>query len=179
MKATGIVRRIDDLGRVVIPKEIRRAMRVKEGDPLEIFTFDGGVTYKKYSPVGQLSPHVDDYAEALYHACGIPALICDRGRFVAVAGTYKNGLLNNRVSWQMEQIMEKREHFSCESKESDPVQLVNSSEAHASVVIPIIASGEVVGAVCAMYSNVNYPVSATTLAAVKMIADIIGRQVEE
>ena len=179
MKATGIIRRIDDLGRVVIPKEIRRGMRVKEGDQLEIFTFDGGVTYKKYSPVGQLSPHVDNYADALYHACGTPALICDRDRFVAVAGTYKNGLLGSGVSGQMEQIMARREHFFCESKESIPVQLANTSEAHASVVIPIIAAGDVVGAVCAMYSSACYPVSATTLAVVKMIADIIGRQAEE
>ena len=79
MKATGIVRRIDDLGRVVIPKEIRRTMRIREGDPLEIFTDnDGEVVFKKYSPVGEMTPFALQYADVMSRACGLPVLICDR-----------------------------------------------------------------------------------------------------
>ena len=87
MKATGIVRRIDDLGRVVIPKEIRRTMRIREGDPLEIFTnTDGEVIFKKYSPIGELSPYTKQYVEVLYRTTGHPAAICDRDHVIAVAG---------------------------------------------------------------------------------------------
>ena len=90
MKATGIVRRIDDLGRVVIPKEIRRTMRIREGDPLEIFTDnDGEVVFKKYSPVGEMSPFANQYADVMSRACGLPVVISDRDHVVAVAGLPK------------------------------------------------------------------------------------------
>jgi AbrB family transcriptional regulator, stage V sporulation protein T len=88
MKATGIVRRIDDLGRVVIPKEIRRTLRIREGDPLEIFVDrDGEVILKKYSPISELGDFAKEYAEALYDSLGNPILICDRDTYIAVAGS--------------------------------------------------------------------------------------------
>ena len=87
MKATGIVRRIDDLGRVVIPKEIRRTMRIREGDPLEIYTDrDGEVIFKKYSPIGELSQFATQYAETLHKTCGLSVIICDRDAVIACAG---------------------------------------------------------------------------------------------
>ena len=90
MKATGIVRRIDDLGRVVIPKEIRRTLRIREGDPLEIFTnTDGGVIFRKYSPVGELSSFAEQYAEVLSKTANVPVLICDSDHVVAAAGVSK------------------------------------------------------------------------------------------
>ena len=99
MKATGIVRRIDDLGRVVIPKEIRRTMRIREGDPLEIFTDnEGGVIFKKYSPIGELSSFASQYAEVLYKVGGCPGLICDRDSVVAAAGIPKKEVIERRVS---------------------------------------------------------------------------------
>jgi UDP-N-acetylmuramate dehydrogenase len=90
MKATGIVRRIDDLGRVVIPKEIRRTMRIREGDPLEIFTDrDGEVIFKKYSPIGELTGFAAQYAETLHKTCEMSVVICDRDSVVACAGVSK------------------------------------------------------------------------------------------
>ena len=87
LKATGIVRRIDELGRVVIPKEIRRTLRIREGDPLEIFTDrDGEVILKKYSPIGELSGFAKEYTESLVHALGHTALICDKDQIVSAAG---------------------------------------------------------------------------------------------
>ncbi|GAE47390.1 stage V sporulation protein T [Mesobacillus boroniphilus JCM 21738] len=95
MKATGIVRRIDDLGRVVIPKEIRRTLRIREGDPLEIFVDrDGEVILKKYSPISELSDFAKEYAEALYDSLGNPVLICDRDTYIALAGGSKKDYLN-------------------------------------------------------------------------------------
>ena len=102
MKATGIVRRIDDLGRVVIPKEIRRTMRIREGDPLEIFTDnDGEVVFKKYSPVGEMSPFAAQYADVMSRACGLTVLICDRDHVVAAAGGAKKDFLERRISGQL------------------------------------------------------------------------------
>ena len=93
MKATGIVRRIDDLGRVVIPKEIRRTLRIREGDPLEIFVDrDGEVILKKYSPISELGDFAKEYAEALFDSLGNPILICDRDTFITIAGGSKKDL---------------------------------------------------------------------------------------
>ena len=90
MKATGIVRRIDDLGRVVIPKEIRRTMRIREGDPLEIFTDnDGEVIFKKYSPMGELSQFAGDLAEVLCNTAGVPVVVCDRDHVICADGIPK------------------------------------------------------------------------------------------
>lgn len=110
MKATGIVRRIDDLGRVVIPKEIRRTMRIREGDPLEIFTDnDGEVVFKKYSPVGEMSPFAAQYADVMSRACGLTVLICDRDHVVAAAGGAKKDFLERRISGQLEEVMDQRQ----------------------------------------------------------------------
>ena len=95
MKATGIVRRIDDLGRVVIPKEIRRTMRIREGDPLEIYTdTDGQVIFKKYSPMGELSEFAAQICDALHKTTGGIAAVCDRDAVIAVAGGGKRELLD-------------------------------------------------------------------------------------
>ncbi len=99
MKATGIVRRIDDLGRVVIPKEIRRTMRIREGDPLEIYTDnDGEVIFKKYSPIGELGSFATQYADVMYKTTGFPVVVCDRDHVISVSGVPKKELLERRVS---------------------------------------------------------------------------------
>ena len=112
MKATGIVRRIDDLGRVVIPKEIRRTMRIREGDPLEIYTNpDGEVIFKKYSPIGEISEAASTYAEVLAKITGCPALICDRDHIIAASGISKKEVLERRVSNSLEDIIEQRKFY--------------------------------------------------------------------
>ena len=109
MKATGIVRRIDDLGRVVIPKEIRRTLRIREGDPLEIFVDrDGEVILKKYSPISELGDFAKEYAEALFDSLGNPVLICDRDTYIAIAGGSKKDYLNKNISDLVEKTMEDR-----------------------------------------------------------------------
>ncbi|WP_147060353.1 stage V sporulation T C-terminal domain-containing protein, partial [Sporosarcina luteola] len=106
MKATGIVRRIDDLGRVVIPKEIRRTLRIREGDPLEIFTDrDGEVILKKYSPISELGQFAKEYAETLYETLGTPAMISDRDEMIAVSGLSKKDYLNRQLSPDAEEVL--------------------------------------------------------------------------
>ena len=99
MKATGVVRRIDDLGRIVIPKEIRRTLRIKEGDPLEIFTEkDGDIILKKYSPIGELTNFATEYVESLNKITGHIALITDRDTVIAISGTTKKDILEQKIS---------------------------------------------------------------------------------
>ena len=112
MKATGIVRRIDDLGRVVIPKEIRRTMRIREGDPLEIYTdTDGQVIFKKYSPMGELSEFAAQICDALHKTTGGIAAVCDRDAVIAVAGGGKRELLDRRISRELEELMSTRSRY--------------------------------------------------------------------
>ncbi|WP_018663672.1 stage V sporulation protein T [Heyndrickxia acidiproducens] len=148
MKATGIVRRIDDLGRVVIPKEIRRTLRIREGDPLEIFVDrDGEVILKKYSPISELSDFAKEYAEALYDSLTSPVLICDRDAVIAISGGSKKEYLNKSNGEVIEKVMEDRSPVL--SAEKGKVALVDGFEDEISsyTIAPIVASGDPIGAV--------------------------------
>jgi len=148
MKATGIVRRIDDLGRVVIPKEIRRTLRIREGDPLEIFVDrDGEVILKKYSPISELGDFAREYAEAIFDSLGNPVLICDRDTYIAVAGGSKKDFMNKSVGDLLEKLMEDR--HSVIEKTKSTVSFVDSvdEEVQSYTIAPIVANGDPIGAV--------------------------------
>lgn len=146
MKATGIVRRIDDLGRVVIPKEIRRTMRIREGDPLEIYTNAGGeVIFKKYSPVGELSSFSSEYAEALTAGTKLGVIICDKERCIASGGISKRETADKRVTSALEQIMENRKTVCLENDMNVPA--LEGVDRRICAAVPIIAAGDVTGAV--------------------------------
>jgi len=141
-KSIGIIRRIDDLGRIIIPKEIRRTLRLKEGDPMEIFTQNGGVLFQKYSPVGDISEFAQNFVDSLFETTGYLALICDRDYVIAVAGTSKKEFVNKPI-WNLAQLaMEERETkigYSAIAKEEFNYQ--------SQVVTPIIYEGNVIGVV--------------------------------
>jgi AbrB family transcriptional regulator (stage V sporulation protein T) len=149
MKATGIVRRIDDLGRVVIPKEIRRTLRIREGDPLEIFVDrDGEVILKKYSPISELSDFSKEYADALYDSLGHPILICDRDTYIAVSGGSKKEYLNKSISDIVEKAMEERNTVLQTEAEGETQIVADLHEEIKSYTIgPIVANGDPIGAV--------------------------------
>ena len=146
MKATGIVRRIDDLGRVVIPKEIRRTMRIREGDPLEIYTDrEGEVIFKKYSPIGELASFAGQYAETLHKTCGLAVAICDRDSVIACAGISKREYQEKSLSEAVEHMMEKRT-FYANNGDTEPRSIIRDGGAHTvSCAMPIISEGDVVG----------------------------------
>ena len=128
MKATGIVRRIDDLGRVVIPKEIRRTMRIREGDPLEIYTSnDGEVIFKKYSPIGEMSEHAAQVADIMHRLAGCPVAIFDRDHVVSVSGAAKKEWNARRVSPELEDLMEQRKMYYAENGASGIEKLQTKS----------------------------------------------------
>lgn len=177
MKATGIVRRIDDLGRVVIPKEIRRTLRIREGDPLEIFVDrDGEVILKKYSPISELSDFAKEYAEALFDSLGNPVLICDRDAYIAVAGGSKKDYLNKGISSFIERIMEDR--GSVIINQNNDIPLVEGSEETVSsyTVGPIIANGDPIGAVV-IFSK-DETITEVEQKAVETAAGFLARQME-
>ena len=180
MKATGIVRRIDDLGRVVIPKEIRRTMRIREGDPLEIFTDnDGEVVFKKYSPVGEMSPFAAQYADVMARACGLTVLICDRDHVVAAAGSSKKDFLERRVSGQLEEVMDGRQIHVARAGEPRRLQPVEGIERYAAVTAPILAAGDVIGAVCMLLPESGAIPSESDVKLAQVAAAFLGKQMEE
>ena len=175
MKATGIVRRIDDLGRVVMPKEIRRTMRIREGDPLEIYTNnDGEVIFKKYSPIGELSSFSAQYAETLHKIGGMPAAICDRDHVVAVAGVPKKELLERRISSEMEEILERRKMVTLTEENVLPV---DGYERKVSVACPILSEGDVAGAVMYITSD-DQQADEAQVKLIQAAALFLGKQME-
>ena len=155
MKATGVVRRIDDLGRVVIPKEIRKTLRIKEGDPLEIFTDrEGQVILKKYSPIGELSEFATGYAETLAKTTGHIACITDKDTIIAVSGGSKKEFLEQDVSQELEKLMEDKEVYT--SKDNSDMAMpitrndTNEKKNKSQIVYPIISNGDTIGTVILM-----------------------------
>ena len=160
MKATGVVRRIDDLGRVVIPKEIRKTLRIKEGDPLEIFTDrEGQVILKKYSPIGELSEFATGYAETLAKTTGHIACITDKDTIIAVSGGSKKEFLEQDVSRELEKLMEDKEVYT--SKENSDMAMpitkndTNEKKNKSQIVYPIISNGDTIGTVILMSKDSN------------------------
>lgn len=150
-KATGVVRRIDDLGRVVIPKEIRRTMRIREGDPLEIYTNrDGEVIFKKYSPIGEINAFAAQYAETLYRTCNIEVLICDRDAVIALAGVSKKEYLDRPLSRELEKIIGGRSIYRYKAGDEQIFPIDAQTPHYISCAMPIISEGDVIGCVVAL-----------------------------
>lgn len=155
MKATGVVRRIDDLGRVVIPKEIRKTLRIKEGDPLEIFTDrEGQVILKKYSPIGELTEFATGYAETLAKTTGHIACITDKDTIIAVSGGSKKEFLEQDVSQELEKLMEDKEVYTSKENSDMSMPIIrnekNDKKNNAQIVYPIISNGDTIGTVILM-----------------------------
>ena len=154
MKATGIVRRIDDLGRVVIPKEIRRTMRIREGDPLEIYTDrEGGVIFKKYSPVGEMPEEAQGWCDTLQKSCGMAAVVFDRDEIVACAGVPKGKTLEQRITPEIDALLEKRALY-CVKAGEEAIPL--GPEGYGiSALMPIVSEGDVIGGVASLTQGVH------------------------
>ncbi|MBE6050093.1 MAG: stage V sporulation protein T [Clostridium sp.] len=184
MKATGIVRRIDDLGRVVIPKEIRRTLRIREGDPLEIFTDrEGGVILKKYSPIGELTDFSREYAESLQQAIGHIVLIADKDAFISVSGAPKKGYVERKISSELEDVMDSRKTVILGENnkviplhnDEDDVEEKYSSQ----VISPIIAEGDSIGAVIIMSKESGQKLGELELKLAETASGFLGRQMEQ
>lgn len=156
MKATGIVRRIDDLGRVVVPKEIRRTLRIREGDPLEIFTDrEGEIILKKYSPIGELGAFAQQYADAMAQVLGVIVLISDKDQFIAAAGGGLSGFSKNNwllkpISSELEDLISERTPIFGLKDSRGYISIspdIEAEDATWQAVAPIISEGDAIGSV--------------------------------
>ena len=181
MKATGIVRRIDDLGRIVIPKEIRRSFHIKDADAIEIFTgHEGEIILKKYSPIGEMSTFAKQYAESLAQVSGHAALIADRDQFIAIAGGFKN-LLGKSVSKELEDKMDARECVVAKKgdKQFIPIAEEGIEEIGLEAMSPILAEGDVIGAVLLVDTENKAAMAAVEEKLTQSAAGFLGRQMEQ
>ena len=185
MKATGIVRRIDDLGRVVIPKEIRRTLRIREGDPLEIFVdHDGEVILKKYSPIGELSEFAQEYADSLFEATGHISVITDRDQIIAIAGASKKDYLGKSIGGAAEKVMEERKAI-CVNDISIHTFFRSSTDSGieknfpTQVMAPIIAEGDPIGTVIIAAKETGTKMSELELKLAETAASFLAKQMEQ
>lgn len=180
MKATGIVRRIDDLGRIVIPKEIRRTLHIRESDPLEIYTDrEGQIILKKYSPIGEMLTFAKQYAESLAQVSGHAALIADRDQFIASAGGYKQ-MVNQSVSRQLEDKVNNRETILASRGDRNFISVCEgeSAEYQHQAIAPIICEGDIIGSVILLENDNKGKMGEVELKLVLSAAGFLGRQME-
>ena len=180
MKATGIVRRIDDLGRVVVPKEIRRTLRIREGDPLEIFTDrEGEIILKKYSPIGELSLFAKQFADSIAQTTGHIAMVTDRDQFIAVAGTSKKDLIGKPVSRELERLMSERENVVAARGDKGFIPIgTEEDDFEQQAIMPIISEGDVIGSVLILSREKKERLGIMELKIVGTAAAFLGRQME-
>ena len=185
MKATGIVRRIDELGRVVIPKEIRRTLRIREGDPLEIFTDrEGEVILKKYSPIGELGDFSKEYVESLHQSLGHIACICDKDTIIAVSGAGKRELLDKPISEELEQIMKNRDKIQANRADGGKFYPITTDDDEnnnfsAQTIVPVLTEGDIIGAIVLLSKEPNVRMSQMELKVAETAAGFVGKQMEQ
>lgn len=179
MKATGIVRRVDDLGRIVIPKEIRRTLRIREGDPLEIYTEkDGGVIFRKYSPMGDLQDFAAQMCESIGANTGYVAAVADRDAIIALSGAPKRELMDKPNSPELEKLMEQRKNYRYQSGDT-PVKAVEGSDKYyLGVASPILSQGDLMGCVMLLMGENPNPMQEADQRLVQTVAGFLGRQME-
>jgi len=182
MKATGIVRRIDDLGRVVVPKEIRRTLRIREGDPLEIFTDrEGEIILKKYSPIGELSAFAKQYAESLAQTTGHMVCVTDRDAIIATAGGAKKDYYGKSISPQLEQLIQERESLQASAVERKfiPVIQEEMDGIATETICPVISEGDAIGSVILLGRDVRAKMGEVEQKVAASAAGFLGRQMEQ
>lgn len=187
MKATGIVRRIDDLGRVVIPKEIRRTMRIKEGDPLEIYVDrEGEVILKKYSPITSLSDFSAEFADALSNALHTTVLITDRDEVIAVSGGSKKEYMHRPLGSIVEKVMDERRPLVMnrifEESDASYYSLIDGEEKNEVTcfcIAPIIPGGDVAGSVIIFSKDLRETMGDMEQKLAETAASFLGKQLEQ
>ena len=179
MKATGIVRRVDDLGRIVIPKEIRRTLRIREGDPLEIYTEkDGGVIFRKYSPMGDLQAFASQMCEAIGTNTGCIAAVADRDAIIALHGAPKRELMDKPNSQELDKLMEQRKNYRFRAGDAPIPASEGSDKYYLGVSSPILSQGDLMGCVMLLMNENAVPMPESDQKLVQTVAGFLGKQME-
>lgn len=179
MKATGIVRRVDDLGRIVIPKEIRRTLRIREGDPLEIYTEkDGGVIFRKYSPMGDLQEFAAQMCESIVSATGHIAAVSDRDSIIALHGIPKRELMDKPNSQELEKLMEQRKNYLYRAGDTPIYAADGEQKYRLGAAAPILSQGDLMGCVMLLLGDDDSPLAEVEQGLAKTAAGFLGKQME-
>ena len=179
MKATGIVRRVDDLGRIVIPKEIRRTLRIREGDPLEIYTEkDGGVIFRKYSPMGDLQEFAGQMCEAIGANTGHIAAVADRDTIIALSGAPKRELLDKPNSPELEKLMEQRKLYLYQNGDAQVPVSEACDKYHLGIAAPILSQGDLMGCCMLLLGEKDQALTENDQKLVQTVAGFLGKQME-
>ncbi len=179
MKATGIVRRVDDLGRIVIPKEIRRTLRIREGDPLEIYTEkDGGVIFRKYSPMGDLQEFAAQMCDSIGSATGHIAAVADRDSIIALHGAPKRELVDRPNSQELDRLMEQRKNYLFQPGDAPIPAAAGMDKYHLGAAAPILSQGDLMGSVLILLGENDAPLQESDQGLVRTVAGFLGKQME-
>ncbi|MBQ9941926.1 MAG: AbrB/MazE/SpoVT family DNA-binding domain-containing protein [Christensenellaceae bacterium] len=183
MRATGIVRRIDDLGRVVVPKEIRRTLRIREGDPLEIFTDkEGSIVLRKYSPIGEFSRHAEDMAAAMGSALGQTVIICDRDSVISAGGEGRKDYLARPLSRQLENALEERTVVEIGPGDGTALPIYEGEDRAAltaQLVQPVLSDGQVIGGVVVVSRQSGWRPGEAERKSARLAALYLGAQMSQ
>ncbi len=182
MKATGIVRRIDELGRIVIPKEIRRTLRIREGDPLEIFTGrDGEVVLKKYSPIGELSEYATLYAAAMSDTIGQSIYITDLDQVIVAEGSGRKEAINKSLTVEFEELVKQRKQVLVKKEEKEYLDIWEnmSNEAYAILITPIVCDGDIIGSIVILQRDQKKELGELEKQLANVGAHYLGGQMEQ
>lgn len=176
METTGVVRRIDDLGRVVIPKEIRRTLGIKDGTSLEIFVDKDMVALKKHSSMNNLSHFADVYVESIYNALKKDIIITDRDNVIACAGSLKKEYLMKPISSYMEDCINKRNNII--QSEIKEINIISEKKETCSYVInTIISNGDSIGLIIIL--STNDKIGNLEAKTAQIAAQFFGKHIEE
>ena len=179
MKATGIVRRVDDLGRIVIPKEIRRTLKIREGDPLEIYTEkDGGVIFRKYSPMGELQDFAAQICESIGANTGRIAAVSDRDAIIALSGAPRRELMDKPNSPELDDLMEKRKNYRFLPGDSPIRASRENDKYYLGVAAPILSQGDLMGCVMLLMGENTSPLQESDQKLAQTAAGFLGKQME-
>ena len=179
MKATGIVRRVDDLGRIVIPKEITRTLKIREGDPLEIYTEkDGGVIFRKYSPMGDLQDFAAQICESIGANTGHVAAVSDRDSIIALSGAPKRELMDKPNSQELDRLMEQRKNYRYMPGDTMLRAAEGSEKYHLGVAAPILSQGDLMGCVMLLMGEEGTPMAESDQRLAQTVAGFLGKQME-
>lgn len=178
-RATGIVRRIDDLGRIVIPKEVRKTLKIREGDPLEIFTSENGeIVLKKYSPIGELNEFSQEYAESLGETLGHGVIVTDLDMVVATAKVSKKNYKNKNLSKELEVFLKDRQVKTNDDEKLIPLCEDDVMDYKCQIIMPIIsASGDCIGSIC-LVSKKSASLDDNDEKILKVASNFLGKQVQ-
>lgn len=180
MKATGIVRRIDELGRLVVPKEIRRIFRIREGDPIEIFTGkEGEIILKKYSPIGELGSFAQQLVDSTAQILNQIICVTDRDQVVAVAGAPKRDFLGKSIHQDLEKAIEHRDGFIAKRGDKDYIKILSNGEDYlGEIVQTILCQGDAIGSVVILTPKEEMTLSDTEMKTASIAARFLGQQME-